>query len=99
MIEKAMKDSELTHFCDHNAGILAMQPGKVNPYKVGVELYADIEDRWNRGAFGKDYDECEDMVVKSKWDKKLGLGRQKIFEVRQSCNDVMFIDEFLTEDF
>ena len=29
----------------------------------------------------------------------LGLGRQKIFEVREHYNDVTFIDEFLTEDF
>jgi stage V sporulation protein R len=78
---------------------LATSPGKVNPYKVGVELFRDIEDRWNRGKFGKEYDECDDMVAKAKWDKKLGLGRQKIFEVRRVCNDVTFIDEYITEDF
>ena len=39
------------------------------------------------------------MVAKAKWDKKIGLGRQKIFEVRRVCNDVTFIDEYLTEEF
>jgi stage V sporulation protein R len=29
----------------------------------------------------------------------LGLGRQKVFEVRRVYNDIGFIDEFLTEDF
>jgi hypothetical protein len=33
------------------------------------------------------------------WDKKLGLGRQKIFEVRKHYNDITFIDEFLTAEF
>ncbi len=99
MTEKALVDSEVVDFCDHNAGVLATSPGKVNPYKVGVELFRDIEDRWNRGKFGKEYDECDDMVAKAKWDKKLGLGRQKIFEVRRVCNDVTFIDEYITEDF
>jgi stage V sporulation protein R len=99
MVEKAMKDSELTTFCDHNAGVLAMQPGQINPYKIGVELYYDIEERWDKGRFGKEYDECEDMRAKAKWDRKLGLGRQKIFEVRKVCNDVTFIDEYLTEEF
>ena len=33
------------------------------------------------------------------WDKQLGLGRQKIFEVRRIHNDVTFIDTFLTPDF
>jgi stage V sporulation protein R len=39
------------------------------------------------------------MVTKQKWDQKLGLGRQKIFEVRRVCNDVTFIDEYLNEEF
>ncbi|MGZ3707981.1 MAG: SpoVR family protein, partial [Bdellovibrionota bacterium] len=99
MTEKALKDTEIVDFCDHHAGTMAMSPGRVNPYKVGIELFRDIEDRWNRGAFGKEYEDCEDMVLKAKWDKKLGLGRQKIFEVRRVCNDVTFIDEYLTEDF
>jgi stage V sporulation protein R len=76
-----------------------MAPGRINPYKIGVELYREIEDRWNRGKFGKEYDECDDLVAKSKWDKKLGLGRKKIFEVRRVCNDVTFIDEYMTEEF
>jgi stage V sporulation protein R len=99
LTQKALKDSELIDFCDHNAGVLAMQPGQINPYKIGVELFREIEERWDKGRFGKEYDECDDMVVKAKWDKKLGLGRQKIFEVRKVCNDVTFIDEYMTEEF
>jgi len=29
----------------------------------------------------------------------MGLGRQKIFEVRKHYNDITFIDEFLTAEF
>ena len=99
MTQKALKDSEVVDFSDNHAGTMAMQPGRVNPYKVGIELFRDIEDRWNRGAYGKAYEECDDMMAQARWDKKLGLGRQKIFEVRQVCNDVTFLDEYLTEDF
>jgi len=99
LTEKALKDLEIIDFCDHHAGVMAMSPGRINPYKVGIELFRDIEDRWTRGAFGKDYDDCENMQEKAKWDRKLGLGRQKIFEVRRVCNDVTFIDEYLTEEF
>jgi stage V sporulation protein R len=98
MTEKALKDSELLDFCDHHAGTMAMAPGRMNPYKVGIEIFRDLEDRWNRGAFGKDYDECEDSHLKARWDLKLGRGREKIFEVRKVCNDITFIDEYLTED-
>ena len=99
MTEKALRDSEIIDFADHHAGTMAMAPGRINPYKVGVELFRDIEERWDRGKFGKEYDECDDMVAKARWDKKLGLGRQKIFEVRRVCNDITFIDEYLTEEF
>ncbi len=99
MTQKALRDSEILDFADHHAGTMAMQPGRVNPYKIGIELFRDIEERWDRGKFGKEYEDCDDMVLKAKWDKKLGIGRQKIFEVRRVCNDVTFIDEYLTEEF
>src|SRR5690606_19164714 len=71
----------------------------LNPYKIGVELFRDIEDRWNKGRFGKEYDECTSMSEMRRWNKDVGLGREKIFEVRRIYNDVTFIDEFLTPEF
>ncbi len=99
MTTRALKDNEIIDFADHHAGVLVMQPGKVNPYKVGIELFRDIEDRWNRGRFGKEYEECTNLKERQHWDKKLGLGRKKIFEVRKVCNDITFIDEYLTPEF
>ena len=69
------------------------------PYKIGIELLRDIEHRWNTGQFGKEWDECDDLDVKRKWNKDLGLGRQKVFEVRRVHNDITFIDNFLTPEF
>jgi len=99
MTEHVLDASEIIDFCDHHAGTLATQPGRLNPYKLGIELFRDIEDRWNRGAFGKEYDECDNLVEKAKWDRKTGLGRAKIFEVRKVCNDVTFIDQYITPEF
>ncbi|MGZ3738703.1 MAG: SpoVR family protein, partial [Bdellovibrionota bacterium] len=99
MTQKALKDSELIDYADHHSGTLGTRPGVINPYKLGIELFRHIEERWNKGKFGKDYDTCDDMVRKKHWDKKLGLGRQKIFDVRRSHNDITFIDEFFTEEF
>jgi stage V sporulation protein R len=78
---------------------MATSPTRLNPYKLGIELLKDIEDRWNKGQFGKDWDECDDLREKENWHKDLNLGRKKIFDVRRIYNDVTFIDEFLTEDF
>jgi len=99
MTQKALKDSEIIDFANQHAGTMAMAPGQVNPYKVGIELFRDIEDRWNKGKFGKEYDDCDNIIQKEKWDKKLGKGREKIFEVRSVCNDVTFIDQYLTPEF
>ncbi|MDP2600484.1 MAG: SpoVR family protein, partial [Deltaproteobacteria bacterium] len=99
MTEKALKPSEFIDYADHHSGTVSMQPGQLNPYKIGIELLRDIEERWNKGQFGKEYNDCINMRARKEWDRKLGLGREKIFEVRKVYNDVMFIDEFLTPEF
>jgi stage V sporulation protein R len=99
LTEKIVTDKEIIDYADHHAGTLSTRPGVLNPYKLGIELFRDIEDRWNKGKFGKEYEECDDIEAKRNWDRNFGLGREKIFEVRRLYNDVTFIDEFLTEDF
>jgi stage V sporulation protein R len=99
MTERALKDSEVIDYADHHAGTVGSSPGRLNPYKVGVELFRDIEQRWNRGQFGPEYDACDDITEKRRWDRHLGLGREKVFEVRKLYCDVTFIDTFLTEEF
>ncbi len=99
MTTKILRDDEIVTYADHHSGTVAMPPGQINPYKIGVELFRDIEDRWNKGRFGKEYEECAHIDEARKWDKKLGLGMEKVFEVRRIYNDVTFIDEFLTPEF
>ncbi len=99
MTQKIMKDSEIVDFADAHSGTMAMAPNGFNPYKVGIELFRDIEERWNKGQHGKEWNECDDLKEKANWDRKMNQGRDKIFEVRRNYNDVTFIDQFLTEDF
>lgn len=99
MTQKVLADSEIIDYADHHSGTVAMSPNRFNPYKVGIELFRDIEERWDKGQFGKDWEECDNYADKKRWDKQIGLGRKKIFEVRRDYNDVTFISEFLTEEF
>lgn len=99
MTQKALKASEIIDFSDHHAGVMAMSKQNINPYKIGIELFRDIEYRWNTGKFGKEYNECTNMHEKANWNKETNLGREKIFEVRKTHNDITFIDEFFTEEF
>jgi len=99
MTRHHLRDDELITYCDHHSGTLATAPGRLNPYKLGLELWRDVEDRWNRGRFGKEYEECESVERRRAWDTGLKKGREKVFEVRRVHNDVTFIDEFLTPEF
>jgi stage V sporulation protein R len=99
MTEKVVRDGEIIDYADHHSGTVGGSQFQLNPYKLGLELFRDIEERWNTGRFGKDYEECEDMATRESWDLRLGLGREKIFEVRRLYNDLTFIDTFLTDDF
>ena len=99
MTTQICSDAEIIDFATSHSGTMAMSPTHINPYKIGLELLRDIEDRWNKGRFGLEYERCDDMQEKLSWDRQLGLGREKIFQVRKVYNDVMFIDEFFTPEF
>jgi len=99
MTEKMLKDDEVVDYAEHHAATMGMQPGQLNPYKLGLEIWRDIEDRWDRGRHGPDYDRCDEMESKRTWDSGSRQGRAKIFEVRKVMHDVSFIDAFLTAEF
>src|SRR5919197_1577776 len=61
MTQKVLSPSEVVDYADHHSGTMAVQRGRLNPYKLGIELLRDIEHRWNTGRFGKDYDDCDDL--------------------------------------
>ncbi|MGB0717043.1 MAG: SpoVR family protein, partial [Phycisphaerae bacterium] len=109
MTQYVLRADELIDYCEHHSGTLATSPGRLNPYKLGIELLRDIERRWDMGRYGPDYDACDDMQARRNWGKdkaprervvaKESPGRQKIYEVRALYNDVTFLDEFLTPEF
>lgn len=72
MTEKVLQDGELIDYASHHSSTVAPHPGKLNPYKIGMELLRDMERRWDR---------------------------KKIFEARALCNDLTFLDGYLTEEF
>ena len=67
--------SEIIDYADRTAGVLATAPGQFNPYKLGVELFRHIEERWNRGQFGKEWEDCDTLEGRRNWDRRMGAGR------------------------
>ncbi|MCC6575370.1 MAG: SpoVR family protein [Planctomycetes bacterium] len=100
MTTKAATSADIVDYADHHSATMGMRPGVINPYKLGLELYRDIEYRWDRGMHGPEWENCEDIHKKETWDTgERGAGRKKLFEVRKVYHDLGFVDTFLTEDF
>lgn len=96
--------SEIVCYCQQHAGVMAMPPGSFNPYKIGIELWRDIERRWNMGQHGPAYERLlaeggGRLGDAERFDDGSMMGREKMFEIRRIYNDVTFIDEFFTEQF
>ena len=92
------EDCGIIEYANHKMGVLG---GKysTNPYKLGYYLLMDIRERWDKGRFGQEYEECTDLHKKENWDIPTNLGKEKIFEVRKYYDDLTLIHEFFTEDF
>lgn len=99
MTQDVLHDSEVIDYAERHAGTMQTSGGVINPYKIGIELFRDIEQRWNEGRFGRSYDECDDMQKRDTWNMNLEAGRKKIFEVRRLNNDLTFLDTYMTPEF
>jgi stage V sporulation protein R len=99
MTQHFLEAREIIDYAEQHSGVVHMPPGGFNPYKIGVELWKDIERRWDRGQHGPEWERLEGVGAREAFDDRSMKGREKIFEVRRIYNDVSFIDEFLTEEF
>ncbi|MFN0010538.1 MAG: SpoVR family protein [Phycisphaerales bacterium] len=99
MTRHFLEGSEIVHYADQHSGVVHMEPGGFNPYKIGIEMFKAIEERWNTGRHGPAWENLDSIGAKERYDDGSMQGRDKIFEVRRIYNDVSFIDEFLTPEF
>lgn len=86
-------------FMKYHAGVIAPLPRHFNWYNIGLALFENIKERWDKGRFGKDYAHCDDAYKLVTWDTNAGLGNQKLFEVRSVYSDRMAVEEFFTDEF
>ena len=78
--------------------VLALQKFNLNPYALGIEIFKDIEDRWNKGHHGTEWETIRNMEEKENYGTKEMKGREKVFEVRKNYNDIQFLRTFFTKD-
>ncbi|MFH1638575.1 MAG: SpoVR family protein [Candidatus Woesearchaeota archaeon] len=75
------------------------EPGPINPYSLGLCLFRWIEERWDKGRHGVDYGACDNFAQLEDWDTGDMKGQEKIFHVRKYYNDILFINEFMDQEF
>lgn len=79
-----------------NALVKAQSRLSMNPYLVGSKIWSSIEDRWDKGQHGDDWEQCKIQKVKDNWDTKEMKGLDKIKDVLPTYTDWMFFQDFLT---
>ncbi|WP_449241513.1 SpoVR family protein [Desulfoscipio gibsoniae] len=88
MREMDLTEDEAVEFAKTHSGVIQPSKYQINPYYLGLKMYEDIEKRWDNPT-----DE-----EKEKYGRTGGEGKQKIFEVRETENDLSFIRNYLTRE-
>jgi stage V sporulation protein R len=83
-----ISDAETLEFAQLHSSVLSPSRTSLNPYYLGFKIFEDIEERWDKPT----------REEQERLGRKPGMGRQKIFEVRELDNDVSFLRNYLTKD-
>jgi len=94
--EGLLSTSDHSQYNYSNSLVKAKNPYSMNPYQIGCAMWEDLVERWNKGRHGQEYENCQNIEEKKKWDTKDMKGHEKMFEVMQTHTDWFFMQEFLT---
>ncbi|MFZ3047529.1 MAG: SpoVR family protein [Desulfatirhabdiaceae bacterium] len=82
-----------------NAKVISLPRVGLNPYALGMRLFAHIEEMADKGRFSDDYRRLLNASQRDVYDTKTGSGLETIFQVRTTLNDFSFINTFVDQDF
>jgi len=88
MREMDLDEDEVIEFSKMHAGVVQPSKMRLNPYLLGLKIFEDIEKRWDNPT----------AEEKTRYGRPGGEGRQKIFEVRETENDISFLRNYLTRE-
>ncbi len=97
--EGVISPDEHGTFNKYNAAVIRPHRKGFNPYQIGYYLFEYIADRWDKGQFGREYEECPDPLKRAHWDTGAGQGAAEIRQVRAAYTDQMAVRQFLTDEF
>ncbi|GAB6988406.1 SpoVR family protein [Paenibacillus pini] len=85
--ELDLTSEETIEFAKLNSSVVQPSKNSLNPYYLGLKIFEDIERRW-------DHPTPEEQ---ERDRRKPGLGREKMFEVREVESDTSFLRNYLTK--
>jgi len=83
-----LAEDEAVEFAKMHTGVVQASRFHLNPYLIGLKIYESIE---------KNCDQ-PNQEQKEKYKRAEGEGRKKIFEVRETENDISFLRNYLGKD-
>ncbi len=86
-------------FARVNSAVTAMPRVGLNPYALGMRMFYYIEEAANKGRYSRDFLRLLNADQRRKFDKKLDIGQDYIFQVRENLNDFLFVNMFIEQDF
>ncbi|SFT00365.1 SpoVR family protein [Paenibacillus sp. BC26] len=85
--EMDLTSAETIEFASLNSAVVQPSRHSLNPYYLGLKIFEDIERRWDNPT----------KEEQDRFGRKPGLGRDKIFEVREFDSDISFLRNYLTK--
>ncbi|MCI0542796.1 SpoVR family protein [bacterium] len=95
LFEEGRISDEEFGVASHFNSLVMADSKSFNWYLVGAAFFEDIEDRWNKGQFGKAYMDCKDPNKRQTFFRPGfgGEGIKKVFDIWENYNDRMIISD------
>ena len=96
--EGLLTSEEHADFNYSNSLVKASSRFTLNPYLVGSSILRNIEERWDKGLYGDDWESCNSRKEKEEWNTNKMNGWKQCLDVVERYTDWFFMQEFLTPE-
>jgi stage V sporulation protein R len=98
LMDDRIKGNEVA-FARVNAFVTALPRVGLNPYALGMRLFAYIEDLANKGKLSYDFQKILDAQLRRRFDTGALTGKDIVLGIRENFSDFTFINTFVDQDF